>query len=151
MNTIKFLSFTVLFSFALMFLTSASTYPTSVGKGEGVGKEESVKKQNKKESQIMRLENKISKAKSEAKKQRLQNRIDKISEGNDDTQTLSILALVFAFIFPVVGLILAIIAKKQEGGKLAQIAFILSLVFLILWVLSLVVYIALFAAAFAAI
>jgi hypothetical protein len=151
MKTIKFLSLMMLFSFAWMFLTSSATYPSSVGKGEGVGKEESVKKQAKKEAQIMRLENKISKAKSETKKQKLQNRIDKISEGNDDTQTLSILALVFAFIFPVVGLILAIIAKKQEGGKLAQIAFILSLVFLILWVLYLVVYIALFAAAFAAI
>ena len=138
----------MLFSFAWMFLTSSATYPSSVGKGEGVGKEESVKKQNKKEAQIMRLENKISKAKSETKKQKLQNRIDKISEGNDDTQTLSILALVFAFIFPVVGLILAIIAKKQEGGKLAQIAFILSLVFIIIWVLvALISIIAIMAAA----
>jgi hypothetical protein len=61
------------------------------------------------------------------------------------------LALIFAFVFPLVGLILAIIAKKKEGTQLAKIAFILSLVFLILTVLFIVLYIALFAAAFAVI
>jgi hypothetical protein len=147
MKTIKFLSLSMLFSFAWMFLTSSAVLPTSVGVGEGVGKEESVKKQAKKEAQILRLENKISKAKSETKKQKLQNRIDKISGEKEETPIISILALVFAFIFPLVGLILAIIAKKQEGGKIAQIAFIVSLVFLIIWLIFLIAYIALFATA----
>lgn len=47
--------------------------------------------------------------------------------------TTSILAIIFAFIFPVVGLILAIVAKKDNPeDSLAKAAFIVSLVYLII-------------------
>jgi hypothetical protein len=42
---------------------------------------------------------------------------------------------------------LAIIAKKQEGGKIAQIAFILSLVFIVIWLIVLIASIAAFVGA----
>lgn len=53
------------------------------------------------------------------------------------TNGMSIAAIIFAFIMPVVGLILAIIAKKNDSDdKLAKAAFIISLVFIILGVVS---------------
>jgi hypothetical protein len=52
-----------------------------------------------------------------------------------DLQVLEILALIFAFLIPIVGLILAIIAKNQGGGLLATLAFWISIVLLILIVL----------------
>ena len=53
------------------------------------------------------------------------------------TNGMSIAAIIFAFIMPVVGLILAIIAKKKDSDdKLAKAAFIISLVFIILGVVS---------------
>lgn len=53
------------------------------------------------------------------------------------TNGMSIAAIIFAFIMPVVGLILAIIAKKNDSDdKLAKAAFIISLVFIIIGVVS---------------
>ena len=53
------------------------------------------------------------------------------------TNGMSIAAIILAFIFPVVGLILAIIAKKKDADdKLAKAAFIISLVFIIISVVS---------------
>ena len=47
------------------------------------------------------------------------------------TNGMSIAAIIFAFIMPVVGLILAIIAKKKDpDDKLAKAAFIISIVIL---------------------
>lgn len=53
------------------------------------------------------------------------------------TNGMSIAAIIFAFLMPVVGLILAIIAKKKDSeDKLAKAAFIISLVFIILSVVT---------------
>ena len=53
------------------------------------------------------------------------------------TNGMSIAAIIFAFIMPVVGLILGIIAKKKDpDDKLAKAAFIISLVFIIIGVVS---------------
>lgn len=58
--------------------------------------------------------------------------------GSQKTNTMAIIALVLAFIFPLIGLILAIVAKSQikktgEGGDgLATAALILSIIFLVL-------------------
>lgn len=53
------------------------------------------------------------------------------------TNGMSVAAIVLAFIFPVVGLILAIIAKKKDSeDKIAKVAFVISLVFLIVGFVS---------------
>lgn len=61
----------------------------------------------------------------------------------NNTNWKSIVAIIGAFVFPVVGLIFGIIAKKENpDDKLAKVAFILSLIFLIIYVVSLVGFIA---------
>ena len=53
------------------------------------------------------------------------------------TNGMSIAAIIFAFIMPVVGLILAIIAKKNDpDDKLAKAAFIISIVILAIGLVS---------------
>lgn len=53
------------------------------------------------------------------------------------TNGMSIAAIILAFIFPVVGLILAIIAKKKDpDDKLAKAAFIISIVILAIGLVS---------------
>ncbi len=53
------------------------------------------------------------------------------------TNGMSIAAIIFAFLMPVVGLILAIIAKKKNSeDTLAKVAFVISLIFVILGFLS---------------
>ncbi|MBR6695448.1 MAG: hypothetical protein IKL70_03440 [Oscillospiraceae bacterium] len=55
------------------------------------------------------------------------------------TNGMSIAAIIFAFLFPVAGLILAIIAKKKDSeDKLAKAAFIISLIFTILSVVIII-------------
>ena len=47
------------------------------------------------------------------------------------TSGMSIAAIIFAFLMPVVGLILAIIAEKKNGeDTLTKVAFVLSLIFM---------------------
>jgi hypothetical protein len=154
MKTLKNFSFAILLVTIGFFFTSAAVIPS---KAEVKNSQDNVgysfeKKESKKDAKVARLERKLSVAKTEKQKVKIQKQLDKVSDKkNDETPILSILALIFAFIFPVVGLILAIIAKKKEGGQLAKIAFILSLVFLILWVLFLVIYIAVVASTLAAV
>ena len=53
------------------------------------------------------------------------------------TNGMSIAAIIFAFIMPVVGLILAIIAKKKDpDDKLAKAAFIISIVIIAIGLVS---------------
>ena len=53
------------------------------------------------------------------------------------TNGMSIAAIIFAFVMPVVGLILAIIAKKNDpDDKLAKAAFIISIVILAIGLVS---------------
>lgn len=52
-----------------------------------------------------------------------------------DTNWKSIVAIIGAFICPVIGLVFAILAKKEDPNDgLAKLAFILSLIFVILYV-----------------
>lgn len=53
------------------------------------------------------------------------------------TNGMSIAAIIFAFIMPIVGLILAIIAKKKDpDDKLAKAAFIISIVIIAIGLVS---------------
>jgi len=69
----------------------------------------------------------------------------------DDGKTLGIVGLVLAFVFPIAGLIVSIIARNKskaagvENG-LAKAGLILSIIFLVLGVIIAIVYFALFAA-----
>jgi hypothetical protein len=59
------------------------------------------------------------------------------------TSGMSIAAIIFAFLMPVVGLILAIIAKKKNSNDtLAKVAFVLSLIFTILSALTVMIFMA---------
>ncbi|MDR2524119.1 MAG: DUF4190 domain-containing protein [Candidatus Nomurabacteria bacterium] len=67
-----------------------------------------------------------------------------VAEKNKSTNTMAILGLIFAFIFPIVGLILSIVAKGQikktgEGGSgLATAGLIISIVwmaFIVIWMI----------------
>lgn len=59
------------------------------------------------------------------------------------TSGMSIAAIIFAFLFPVVGLILAIVAKKKNSNDtLAKVAFVLSLIFTILSALTVMIFMA---------
>ena len=61
------------------------------------------------------------------------------------TSGMSIAAIIFAFLFPVVGLILAIIAKKKNSNDtLTKVAFVLSLIFTILSALTVMIFMAIF-------
>ena len=61
------------------------------------------------------------------------------------TSGMAIAAIIFAFLFPVVGLILAIIAKKKNGeDTLTKVAFVLSLIFTILSALTVMIFMAIF-------
>ena len=61
------------------------------------------------------------------------------------TSGMSIAAIIFAFLFPVVGLILAIIAKKKNSNDtLAKVAFVLSLIFTISSALTVMIFMAIF-------
>jgi hypothetical protein len=150
MKAVQNFSVVLLMAISCLFFSSFSVVPASTTSTDGVGHKSSVKKEEKQQAKVAKLEAKIEKATSAKQKARLEAKLAKTKAPKEEN-ILSILALVFAFIFPVVGLILAIIAKKKEGTQLAQIAFILSLVFLILGVLFIILYIALFAAAFAVI
>ena len=148
MKTLKNFSFAILLLTIGFFFTSAAVVPS---KAELKNDQDNVgysfeKKESKKDAKVTRLERKLSAAKTEKQKVKIQKQLDRVSDKkNDETPILSILALVFAFVFPIVGLILAIMAKKKEGGQLAQIAFILSIVFIAIWLIALIIYIAAFA------
>ena len=59
------------------------------------------------------------------------------------TNGMSIAAIIFAFLMPAVGLILAIIAKKKDSNDtLAKVAFVLSLIFTILSALTVMIFMA---------
>ena len=59
------------------------------------------------------------------------------------TNGMSIAAIIFAFLMPVVGLILAIIAKKKNSNDtLAKVPFVLSLIFTILSALTVMIFMA---------
>ncbi|MBQ7959562.1 MAG: hypothetical protein IJ330_07655 [Oscillospiraceae bacterium] len=61
------------------------------------------------------------------------------------TNGMSIAAIIFAFLMPAVGLILAIIAKKKDSNDtLAKVAFVLSLIFTILSALTVMIFMAIF-------
>ena len=61
------------------------------------------------------------------------------------TSGMSIAAIIFAFLMPVVGLILAIIAEKKNGeDTLTKVAFVLSLIFTILSALTVMIFMAIF-------
>ena len=65
-----------------------------------------------------------------------------IKEGNTmkkHSNGLSVAAMIYAFVFSPVGLIMGIMAKKKHpDDRLADAAFILSLVFIILFILLIV-------------
>lgn len=60
--------------------------------------------------------------------------------------TLSIVALVLAFVFPIAGLVVSFLAKKEieqsegkkGGSQLVKLSFILSIVFIVLQVIAIV-------------
>lgn len=64
------------------------------------------------------------------------------------TNGMSIAAIIFTFLIPVVGLILAILAKKKNpDDTLAKVSFVISLIFVILGVLGTACYAAILAPA----
>ncbi len=70
-----------------------------------------------------------------------------------DGKTLGIVGLVLAFVFPLAGLIVSIIAKNQSKAvgvenTPAKIGVILSIIFLVLYVIFFIIYIVAFAALF---
>ena len=70
-----------------------------------------------------------------------------------DGKTLGIVGLVLAFLFPLAGLIVSIIARNQSKAAgventPAKVGLILSIIFLILGVIIAIIYIGLFAAVF---
>jgi len=70
------------------------------------------------------------------------------AQNNKPTNTMAILGLIFAFVFPVLGLIFSIIAKKQikekgeNGAGLATAGLIISIVWLailVIWIIFAIV------------
>lgn len=144
MQFVNKLSTITLLLMMTIFFTSASIAPkVSVEEAPPVEKtkvsKKAAKKQLRQQKKVNRLKVKLAKAKTEKQKTRLQKKITKTQNQEQDVQLLSILALIFAFIFPIVGLILAIIAQNRGGGLLADLAFWISIIFLILFVLGYVV------------
>ncbi len=132
-------------SLGLLFFTSAAVAPASIVEEvppverTTLSKKE-LRKQLRQEARVARLETRLERATSDRRKLRLQKRIDNAQQQNDDIAILSIVALVFAFIFPIVGLILAIIARNKGGGLIADLAFWISLIFLILILIGIIFY-----------
>jgi hypothetical protein len=72
-----------------------------------------------------------------------------------DGKTLGIVGLVLAFVFPLAGIIVSVIAKNQSKAAgventPAKIGLILSIIFSILWVIFWILYFVAFAALFSA-
>ena len=127
----------VLCAVSLTFLTAASVAPEVVETAPPVEKKATSKKEVRKAAKLERLQKRYDRVTSAKAKTRIQHKINQVNESKEAT-TLEILALVFAFLFPLVGLILAIMARKQGGGTLANVAFWLSLIFLILAIVGIV-------------
>ncbi|MFK7796060.1 MAG: hypothetical protein AB8E82_01305 [Aureispira sp.] len=138
-------------SLSLLFFTSAAVAPAKVIEETPVEKntlsKKELKKQARKQAKLTRLEARLQKATNDKQKTRIKKRIVATKNGTNEVTTLEILAIIFAVLFPLVGLILAIIAKKNGGGVLATVAFWVSLVLLILIVLYIILAITLFASA----
>jgi hypothetical protein len=132
-------------SLGLLFFTSAAVAPAKVVEETPVEKttlsKKELKKQARQQAKLTRLEARLQKAANDQQKARIKKRIVATKNAGIttnmgiDLQVLEILALIFAFLIPIVGLILAIIAKNQGGGLLATLAFWISIVLLILIVL----------------
>lgn len=90
------------------------------------------------QKRLLRLERRLARTTSPKAKARIQHKITQHQAAQLEVAILSILALIFAFVFPIVGLILAIIARNQGGGLLALLAFWISIVFLILFVIFII-------------
>jgi methionine-rich copper-binding protein CopC len=144
MQMIQKLSISVLLLFLTLFLTSASIAPkTMVEKAPPVEKtkltKKAAKKQLKQQKRVSYLKNKLAKAKTEKQKTRLRQRIAQNETGQAmDIEILSIIALVFAFLFAPLGLVLALIALKRGGGLIAEIAFWVSLIVIAIYLLIII-------------
>ena len=141
----------VLATLGLVFLTSAAVLPDAAVETvppveKTTATKKALKKEQRKAAKLERLQARYERAATTKQKMRIQHKINQVNEAKEAT-TLEILALIFAFLFPLVGLILAIIARKQGGGTLANVAFWISLIFLILAVLGIILSIVLFTAA----
>lgn len=140
-------------SLALLFFTSAAVAPAKVVEETPVERttlsQKQLKKQLRQQARVTRLEARLGRATTDRQKVRLQDRINSIDTQKEtkETTTLAIIALIFAFLFPLVGLILAIIAKKNGGGGVATAAFWISLIFTILAVIGIILFFVIFAAA----
>lgn len=118
-----------------MTLCSASVLPQAVA--PPVEKKAVAKKAARKTARLHRLQQRYERATAPKVRLRLQDRIDRLQH-HQETTTLEILALIFAILFPPVGLILAIIAKSNGGGTIANVAFWISLVQVIISVVILI-------------
>lgn len=129
-------------SLSLLFFTSAAVAPAKVVEETPVERttlsQKELKKQLRQQARVARLEIRLERATSDQRKMRLQKRIDQTKQTKEVT-VLGILALVFAFVFAPVGLILAVIAKNNDGGFIADLAFWISLIFIIAVVVWIVI------------
>jgi hypothetical protein len=131
----------------LFFFTSAAVAPAKVVEENppverNVLSKKEMKKQLRQQARVARLEARMQRASSDKRKLRLQKRIDDVQQGKDAEVTiLSVLALIFAFVFAPVGLILAIISRKNGGGILADIAFWVSIVVIIVYIIGVILWV----------
>lgn len=144
MKSIQKLSTLALLFICITFFMSASVVPThkvekeytevkKASKKEKRASAKEAKQQLRKQVRVAKLQTKLAKANNQKTKTRLQKKID--ANKAVDVEVLSILALIFAFIFPILGLVLAIIARNNGGGLIADLAFWISIIFLIIIVI----------------
>lgn len=128
---------TLLGGLLLLFLTSASVAPDATPPAEKEASKKEQRFQKRQAAKLERLNQRLAKAKNDKTKARLQFKIQQTqvqqAESAGDIEILSVVALIFAFLLPPLGLILAIIAKNRGGGLIAEIAFWVGLVLTVLW------------------
>lgn len=145
MKSIQKLSTLALLFICITFFMSASVVPThkvekeytevkKASKKEKRASAKEAKQQLRKQVRVAKLQTKLAKATNEKTKTRLQKKID--ANKDMDVEILSIIALIFAFVFPPVGLVLAIIARNNGGGLIADIAFWVSIILIILYLIG---------------
>lgn len=133
-------------SLGLLFFTSAAVAPAKVVEENPPVErttlsKKQLRKQLRQQARLSRLEARLEKATSTKKKLRLQKKIKAVQQNDDAEVTiLSVIAFIFAFVFAPVGLILAIIARKNGGGILADLAFWISLIVIIVYLVLLIVW-----------
>lgn len=133
-------------SLGLLFFTSAAVAPAKVVEENPPVErttlsKKQLRKQLRQQARLAKLEARLEKATSDKRKLRLKKRIDAVNQGQDDEVTiLSVIAFIFAFVFAPVGLVLAIIARKNGGGILADLAFWISLVVIIVYLVLLILW-----------